>query len=90
LTEAGQNPGKLAYIVPLPTLDSSFAVCTSKGPKSMSDPDLPALLLAIAYMDAVEGPLWKYVKDLILKEFLLSPVNTVSEHGLILKSYFDL
>lgn len=62
LSEAGKNPGKLAYIVPMPTIDSSFAFCTAKGPTSYGDPGLPALIVALSYMNAVEGPLWSAVR----------------------------
>ncbi len=62
LSEAGQHPGKLAYIVPMPTVDSSFASCTALGPKSFDDPNLPALMVALSYMNAVEGPLWVAVR----------------------------
>ncbi|KAK6334063.1 hypothetical protein TWF696_002565 [Orbilia brochopaga] len=62
LTKAGQHPGDLMYVVPMPTLDSSFAVMVAKGPKSFEDPRMPALLLATAYLDAVEGPLWRAIR----------------------------
>lgn len=62
LSDAGKHPGKLAYIVPMPTVDSSFASCTALGPKSFDDPNLPALMVALSYMNAVEGPLWVAVR----------------------------
>ncbi|KAK2788479.1 hypothetical protein FQN53_003625 [Emmonsiellopsis sp. PD_33] len=62
LTDAGKNPGSLAYIVPMPTIDSSFASVSAKGPDSYDDPRLPALLVAMAYMNAVEGPLWVAIR----------------------------
>ncbi len=62
LSEAGREPGKLAYIVPMPTIDSSFSVSTARGPGSYQSPELPALMVAIAYLDAVEGPLWSAVR----------------------------
>jgi Zn-dependent M16 (insulinase) family peptidase len=62
LSKAGRNPGKLAYIVPMPTIDSSFAFCTAEGPKTYGDPGLPALMVAMSYMNAVEGPLWTAVR----------------------------
>ncbi|EWC46282.1 hypothetical protein DRE_04453 [Drechslerella stenobrocha 248] len=62
LTPVGKNPGNLMYVVPMPTLDSSFAVTVAKGPSSYDDPRIPALLLAIAYLDAVEGPLWRAIR----------------------------
>lgn len=62
LSEAGKHPGNLAYIVPMPTVDSSFASCIASGPKSFDDPDLPALIVALSYMNTVEGPLWVAVR----------------------------
>ncbi|KAF3937642.1 hypothetical protein ABW19_dt0209549 [Dactylella cylindrospora] len=62
LTPAGQDPGDLMYLVPMPTLDSSFGVFAARGPKSYDDGQLPALLLATAYLDAVEGPLWRAIR----------------------------
>ncbi|KAK6354307.1 hypothetical protein TWF730_008717 [Orbilia blumenaviensis] len=62
LAPIGKNPGDRMYVVPMPTLDSSFAFMLAKGPNSLDDERLPALLLAIAYLDAVEGPLWKAIR----------------------------
>jgi len=62
LSDAGKNPGQLAYVVPMATIDSSFAFCSTKGPTSYSDPGLPALIVALSYMNAVEGPLWTAVR----------------------------
>ncbi|PGH15699.1 hypothetical protein AJ79_02293 [Helicocarpus griseus UAMH5409] len=62
LTEAAKNPGAIAYIVPMPTIDSSFANTSAKGPDSYDHPKLPALLVAMAYMNAVEGPLWVAIR----------------------------
>jgi Zn-dependent M16 (insulinase) family peptidase len=62
LSQTGLNPGNTAYIVPMKTLDSSHALLATKGPESYEHPDLPALMVATAYMDAVEGPLWRAVR----------------------------
>nr|POE63152.1 uncharacterized protein c3h1.02c [Quercus suber] len=62
LSSSGHNPGSSAFIVPMATIDSSFALLTSKGVDSSQHPDLPALMVAISYMDAVEGPLWVGVR----------------------------
>ena len=62
LSDAGKNLGNLAYIIPLPTIDSSFALSVAKGPESLNDPQIPALSVAISYLDAVEGPLWTAVR----------------------------
>ncbi|KAL9587376.1 MAG: hypothetical protein Q9212_000303 [Teloschistes hypoglaucus] len=62
VSEAGLKPGKFAYIVPMSTVDSSFALAVGKGPSSLRDPRLPALMVALSYLDAVEGPMWVAVR----------------------------
>lgn len=62
LSHAGANPGSLAYIVPLSTIDSSYATLSTKYPTSYSSPELPALTVALSYLNAVEGPLWVAVR----------------------------
>ena len=62
LSDAGKNPGSLACIIPMPTIDSSFALSVAKGPNSLQDPRVPALMVALSYLDAVEGPLWTAVR----------------------------
>jgi Zn-dependent M16 (insulinase) family peptidase len=63
LSAAGENPGSLGtYIVPMPTIDSSFLLASAKGPTTYDDPRIPALLVAVSYLDAVEGPLWGAVR----------------------------
>ena len=62
LSDVGKNPGHAAFIVPLPTIDSSFAISVSKGPSSLEHPRVPALMVALAYLDTVEGPLWTVVR----------------------------
>jgi Zn-dependent M16 (insulinase) family peptidase len=63
LSAAGKNPGTLGTIVvPMPTSDSSFALASGSGPTSYTDPLIPALMVAVSYLDAVEGPLWRAVR----------------------------
>lgn len=62
LSPAGLSPGSSAYVIPLPTIDSSFAVSVARGPSSLLDICVPALMVALAYLDAVEGPLWTAVR----------------------------
>ena len=63
LSDLGKNPGNTAYIIPLPTIDSSFALASAKGPSSYEDPVIPALMVATSYLNATEGPLWTAVRD---------------------------
>lgn len=62
LSETGRNLGGKSYVIPMPTVDSSFAFSSARGLDSFDDPKLPALLVANAYMNAVEGPLWVAVR----------------------------
>jgi len=62
LSEAATHPGNLAHIVPMPTIDSSFGMLTARGIKGFDHPQLPALMVAVAYLDAVEGPIWVAVR----------------------------
>lgn len=63
LSEAGKNAGGLGVtIVPMPTIDSSFVLAAVNGPTSYADPIIPAALVAVAYVEAVEGPLWRAVR----------------------------
>ncbi|KAF2733728.1 zinc metalloprotease-like protein [Polyplosphaeria fusca] len=61
LSDIGRHPGGAAYLVSLP-IDSSFAVLTSAGPTSYTSPSLPPLFVALAYLDAVEGPMWQSIR----------------------------
>lgn len=62
LSEAGRHPGKSSHIIPMATIDSSYASSTARGPSSYDDPSLPALMVALSYLNAVEGPLWTAVR----------------------------
>ena len=63
LNAEGQNPGSVGVtIVPMTTIESSYAVCSTKGISSFTDPNLPKIMVAIGYLEAVEGPLWNAVR----------------------------
>ena len=62
LSDQGRTPGNSAYVIPMAPIDSSFALVVSKGPSSLMDPAMPALMVAISYLNAVEGPLWTAVR----------------------------
>lgn len=62
LSDSGRTPGNSAYVIPMAPIDSSFALVVSKGPSSLIDPAMPALMVAISYLNAVEGPLWTAVR----------------------------
>lgn len=63
LNEEGKNPGSVGVIiVPMTTLESSFTVSTAKGIDSYSDPRVPAIMVAVGYLETVEGPLWNALR----------------------------
>lgn len=49
-------------IVPMPTVDSSFCISSVKGLEGFDDPALPAVLVSLSFLEAVEGPLWTAVR----------------------------
>ncbi|KAI1639667.1 zinc metalloprotease [Biscogniauxia mediterranea] len=63
LNDEGRNPGSIgATIVPMTAIDSSYAISSGKGFTSFKDPGVPALLVAIQYLETVEGTLWNAVR----------------------------
>jgi Zn-dependent M16 (insulinase) family peptidase len=62
LSEAGLHPGNHSYVVPMATVDGSFLYAVSRGITSFDAPELPAIMVAIAYLNATEGPLWNAVR----------------------------
>lgn len=62
LSQQGRQPGNVAYVIPIPAVESSFVLGVSKGPSSFDDPVLPALMVATSYLNVVEGPLWTAVR----------------------------
>lgn len=61
--EEGENPGSVgATVVPMAAIDGSYSVSTASGLTSFSDPRLPAVMVAIGYLETIEGPLWNAVR----------------------------
>ncbi|POS87295.1 hypothetical protein EPUL_002276 [Erysiphe pulchra] len=59
----GLNPGNYGVVVvPMSNIDSSYCLATAKGPVSFTDPILPALNVAISFLETVEGPLWTAIR----------------------------
>ncbi|KAG9235693.1 zinc metalloprotease [Amylocarpus encephaloides] len=59
----GQKPGdRGAVVIPMAALDSSFMLSVGKGLESVHDRPHPALSVAIAFLNSIEGPLWKSVR----------------------------
>jgi Zn-dependent M16 (insulinase) family peptidase len=88
LSNVGRSPGSTAYIVAMSTIDSSFGLLTAKGPDSLSHPDYPALLVAIGFLSATEGPLWVAVRGtgLAYGVSLMKSVSTGTVSFLIYRS----
>ena len=62
LSSAGKTLGERTYIIPMTTTNSSVSVATAHGPTSYYDPRLPALMVAVAFLEVTEGPLWTSVR----------------------------
>ncbi|KAG6004384.1 hypothetical protein E4U21_001104 [Claviceps maximensis] len=63
LNDEGRKPGSVgAIIVPMTTLESSYSVSTAPSITSLSDPSFAAIMVAIGYLETVEGPLWNAVR----------------------------
>ena len=63
MSEDGRNIGEYGVVVvPMTTVDSSYCGSSVKGPTSYHDPILPALLVSLSFLEAVEGPLWTAVR----------------------------
>lgn len=63
LNDEGRNPGSVgAIVIPMTTLDSSYSVSSAPSITSLSDPRFSAIMVAIGYLEAVEGPLWNAVR----------------------------
>ncbi|PFH57562.1 hypothetical protein XA68_14868 [Ophiocordyceps unilateralis] len=63
LNDEGRQPGSYgAVVIPMTTLDSSYSVSSARSITSLSDPRFPAIMVAIGYLESVEGPLWNAVR----------------------------
>ncbi|KAM0793479.1 hypothetical protein ACM66B_000920 [Microbotryomycetes sp. NB124-2] len=58
----GQQPAKKIIVFGLSSIESSFAYHVTKGPNSWTHPDMPALTVARAVLNAMEGFLWKFIR----------------------------
>lgn len=63
LNDEGRTPGSVGtIIIPMTAIDTSYAVSTCRGIESYADSRLPFLMVAINYLETVEGPLWNAVR----------------------------
>jgi Zn-dependent M16 (insulinase) family peptidase len=56
-SESGLHPGKIANIIPMPTIDSSFTIIRGKGIQGWTHPRAAAYKVTMKYLDALDGPL---------------------------------
>jgi Zn-dependent M16 (insulinase) family peptidase len=61
LSQLGRNPGGAHYAIAMP-IDSSHGIFTIKGPKGYTNEQLPALMVTLSMLEAVEGPLWVAIR----------------------------
>jgi Zn-dependent M16 (insulinase) family peptidase len=61
LTEYGKRPDGQAQVISIST-DSAYVQLFTRSLATFNDPDLPALLGLIAYLNAMEGLLWKHIR----------------------------
>lgn len=57
LSRQGRSPGNTAYVIPIPSVDSTYAIVVGRGPSSYNDPILPALMILTSLLNNFEGPL---------------------------------
>ncbi|WWD18715.1 hypothetical protein CI109_103169 [Kwoniella shandongensis] len=62
LTPLGHNPSKKCIVVPMPAIEGSYSCHFAKGPAGFNHPDLPAVRLAAAVLNALESYLWKSIR----------------------------
>lgn len=62
LQELGKAPAKKGLICPLPTIESSYAVFTSKGIAGFQESDSAALVVTVSVLNAMESYLWRFIR----------------------------
>ncbi|KAK8858824.1 hypothetical protein IAR55_003054 [Kwoniella newhampshirensis] len=62
LSALGLSPSKKCIVVPMPAIEGSYSTHFGKGPAGYDHPDLPALRLAAAVLNALESYLWKSIR----------------------------
>ena len=62
LSGQGRYPRDTAYVIPIPSIDSSYVMAVGKGPSSYNDPVLPALMIVSSIFNDLEGPLYKVTR----------------------------
>ncbi|KAI9309061.1 Metalloenzyme, LuxS/M16 peptidase-like protein [Cunninghamella echinulata] len=81
LSTLGKEPGRIGYIVNLPSIENSFSLHSVKCPNRFDDPDIAPLLVMIELIDAMEGYFWKLIRGQGLAYSSFLDANT--EAGLL-------
>jgi len=61
-SELGKRPQRRGLICALSTIESSFAVFTTRGLTNYKDPDYAPLVVTITILNAMESFLWRYIR----------------------------
>jgi Zn-dependent M16 (insulinase) family peptidase len=61
VSDLARKPGGAHYAIAMP-IDSSHGIFTTKGPKGYTNEQLPALMVTLSMLEAVEGPLWVAIR----------------------------
>ncbi|KAI8341775.1 Metalloenzyme, LuxS/M16 peptidase-like protein [Chlamydoabsidia padenii] len=62
LSPSGLEPGQIAYVVNLPSIENSFSLHSTKCPNRFDDPDIAPLLVLIELLNTMEGYFWKLIR----------------------------
>lgn len=62
LTPLGEKPSKTMVLVPMSSIEGSYSYHHARGPQGWDHPDLPALNVAAAVLNAMESYLWKSIR----------------------------
>ncbi|KAF8337466.1 Metalloenzyme, LuxS/M16 peptidase-like protein [Cantharellus anzutake] len=62
LSDIGKKPVRQGIVVSLATIESSFALHTTKSISGFGHPEHPALRLACEVLDGAESYLWKFIR----------------------------
>jgi len=62
LNDLGKNPVKKSVVLSLPTIESTYVNHTTMGIQGFTNPESPALTVALEALNATEGYLWRSIR----------------------------
>lgn len=62
LTEVGVNLSSKAYLLSAPASEATYLQSVTKIPTDYLHPDIPKIVLASAFLQAIEGPFWRGIR----------------------------